>query len=49
MGINMEKNDESGEMIIFHLSLDFPEIAGVPFPFPKATFLEVNRLCEVAS
>ena len=37
----------SGQIIIFHL--DFPEIAGVPFPFQNATFWGVNRSCELAS
>ena len=29
-------------------NLDFPEIAGVPFPFLTATFCGVFRSCEVA-
>ena len=28
----------SGQMVIFHLHLDFCEIAKVPFPFQNATF-----------
>ena len=30
--------DLAKSFIIFHQPIDFPEIAGVPFPFQKATF-----------
>ncbi len=33
----------------YFTNLDFPEIAGVPFPFQNATLLGPREPCEVAS